>query len=90
MKIRDTDTGATGRFQSRSPAAVTTRRKRMGARTRRGIERITIPSVAEVERRMQGRTGFLSSLTPEQLAAFDKYDQPEVLGRNGPKRRPSS
>ena len=45
------------------------------------------PSMEEVEERLRSYRGFFASLTPEQRAAFDDYDGPEVLGNpNGPKR----
>ncbi|HEY0015966.1 MAG TPA: hypothetical protein VGC13_06590 [Longimicrobium sp.] len=62
---------------------------------RRGIRRIRaswefmpLPTMEEVEERMRGYRGFIASLTPEQIAAMDAYDGPEVLGpANGPKRK---
>jgi hypothetical protein len=59
----------------------------MDARVRRGIMRITVPSIAEAERRMRNASTFLSSRTPEQRAAILEYDGPEVFGRGGPKRK---
>jgi hypothetical protein len=47
-----------------------------------------LPTMEEVEERMRGYRGFIASLTPEQIAAMDAYDGPEVLGpANGPKRK---
>jgi hypothetical protein len=47
-----------------------------------------LPPIEEVEERMRGYRGFIASLTPEQIAAMDAYDGPEVLGpANGPKRK---
>jgi len=34
----------------------------------------------EARRRIQGRPGYLASLSPEQLEAILNYDGPEVLG----------
>lgn len=47
-----------------------------------------LPSIEEAERRLNSQPGFIASLTPEQIAAMDAYDGPEVLGpANGPKRK---
>jgi hypothetical protein len=47
-----------------------------------------LPSIEEVEERTRNYRGFIASLTPEQIAAMDAYDGPEVLGpANGPKRK---
>jgi hypothetical protein len=47
-----------------------------------------LPTIEEVEERTRGYRGFIASLTPEQIAAMDAYDGPEVLGpANGPKRK---
>lgn len=47
-----------------------------------------LPSLEEAERRLRSEPGFIASLTPEQIAAMDAYDGPEVLGpRNGPRRK---
>lgn len=69
------------------PAVATSRRKQMDARVRRGIMRITAPSIEAAERRMRNTSTFLSSLTPDQRAAILEYDGPEVLGCGGPKRK---
>ena len=46
-----------------------------------------LPTMEEVEERLRNYRGFFASLTPEQRAAMDAYDGPEVLGpANGPKR----
>lgn len=39
-----------------------------------------LPSLAEARRRMLGKPGFFSSLTPEAKAAMLAYDGPEHLG----------
>jgi len=68
---------------------VAKRRKRAVVGVRRAIERMTIPSLAEAERRMRGHPSFLASLTPEQWEMIKAYDGPEVLGRgDGPRRKP--
>ena len=46
------------------------------------------PSAEEAERRFRGRPTLLSSLTPEQLAAFDAFEGTQFVGRQEPKRRP--
>jgi hypothetical protein len=47
-----------------------------------------LPTEEEAERILRSRPGFFASLTPEQRAAMDAYDGPEVLGpANGPKRK---
>jgi hypothetical protein len=47
-----------------------------------------LPTEEEAERILRSRPGFIASLTPEQIAAMDAYDGPEVLGSpNGPKRK---
>jgi hypothetical protein len=47
-----------------------------------------LPTIEEAERILRSRPGFIASLTPEQIAAMDAYDGPEVLGSpNGPKRQ---
>jgi hypothetical protein len=47
-----------------------------------------LPSMEEVEERMRNYRGFFARLTPEQIAAIDAYDGPEVLGSvDGPKRK---
>ena len=57
-----------------------------------GLRRISpdwwpLPSMEEVEERLRNYRGFFASLTPEQIAAMDAYDGPEVLGDpNGPRR----
>lgn len=46
------------------------------------------PSMEEVEERLRSDRGFFASLTPEQRAAMEAYDGPEVLGDpNGPRRK---
>ena len=46
-----------------------------------------LPTMEEVEERLRGYRGFFASLTPEQWAAIEAYDGPEVFGNpNGPKR----
>jgi hypothetical protein len=47
-----------------------------------------LPSMEEVEERMRNYRGFIARLTPEQIAAMDACDGPEVLGpANGPRRK---
>lgn len=47
-----------------------------------------LPTTEEADRILRSRPGFFASLTPEQRAALDAYDGPEVLGDpNGPKRK---
>lgn len=47
-----------------------------------------LPTQEEAERILRNRPGFFARLTPEQIAAMDAYDGPEVLGDpNGPKRK---
>lgn len=45
------------------------------------------PALAQAQRRIRGKPGFLASLTQEQLNVLFEQDWPEVLGR-GPRRRP--
>ncbi|HEU0302826.1 MAG TPA: hypothetical protein VFR37_25415 [Longimicrobium sp.] len=46
-----------------------------------------LPSTEEVEERLRNYRGFVAHLTPEQIAAMDACDGPEVLGNPyGPKR----
>jgi hypothetical protein len=48
---------------------------------------LRLPTLEEAERILRDRPGFFARLTPEQIAAMDAYDGPEVLGpANGPKR----
>lgn len=47
-----------------------------------------VPTDEQVEERLRNYRGFIARLTPEQIAAMDAYDGPEVLGpANGPKRK---
>jgi len=46
------------------------------------LRRETVPSMETVLRRMNSGPNFLETLTPEQWAAIDAYDGPEVLGPN--------
>lgn len=70
------------------PRSVATKRRKRGiVGARRAIERMTVPSVEEVERRVRSGTSFLASLTPEQWEMIMSYDGPEILGRGGPKRK---
>jgi len=63
------------------------RRKRAVVGVRRAIERMTIPSFEEMERRIRGRPTLLSTLTPEQLAAFDAFEGTQFVGRQEPRRK---
>lgn len=46
-----------------------------------------LPTDEQIEERMRDYKGFIARLTPEQIAAMDAYDGPEVLGpANGPRR----
>ncbi len=57
-------------------------------RIRRAWLSMPLPTMEEVEERLRGYRGFIASLTPEQIAAMDAYDGPEVLGNpNGPGRK---
>ena len=45
-----------------------------------------LPSIEEAERRMRNRSGFIASLTPEQIAMIRAQDGPELWGNPiGPK-----
>ncbi len=47
-----------------------------------------LPTAEEAEERLRNYRGFFARLTPEQRAAINDYDGPEVLGpANGPKRK---
>jgi hypothetical protein len=85
---RTSDSHASGRNDARRATAAAVARKRVPVRMRRRIERITVPSLAEAERRMRKHAGFFASLTPEQLEMIKAYDGPEILGRSdGPRRK---
>lgn len=66
---------------------------RSGPRATPWIERavlrlLGLPTPEQVEERMRNYRGFYASLTPEQRAAREAYDGPEVLGpANGPRRQ---
>jgi hypothetical protein len=80
-------------MRNRAPAAPMFASPPRPAATHPWYERLVLrvlglPTIEEAERRLRSRPGFFARLTPEQIAAMDAYDGPEVLGpANGPKRK---
>jgi len=65
-------------------------RRRVISRFARAVEWTGIPaapSAEEAERRIRGRPTLLSTLTPEQLAAFDAFEGTQFVGRQEPRRK---
>lgn len=71
------------------PAGAVPVRRPVFSRISRTIGRMVFPapSIEEAERRMRSRPSFIATMTPEQIAAIDAFDGPEVVGRGGPPRR---
>lgn len=66
--------------RNKSKVQPTRRAKRTAARTRTTEP----PSLKEAMARIHAKPDFFASLTPEQRAAFEDYDGPEVSGGPGP------
>jgi hypothetical protein len=77
--------------KSGRPGARNKSKAQPGRRTKRATGRAQVlvpPSLKEAMARVHAKPDFFASLTPEQRAAFEAYDGPEVSGGPGPVVRP--